>query len=77
MVNRKLKECKRDDDFQIQNLTDNLRDSQSQIAVLNVRCEENEKIMDKFADEIRQLEVLMDRKAREHETLEREYKQVV
>lgn len=33
--------------------------------------------MEKFADEIRQLEVLMDRKAREHEALDRENKQVV
>jgi hypothetical protein len=33
--------------------------------------------MDKFAEEIRQLEVLIDRKAREHETLEREHRQVL
>lgn len=33
--------------------------------------------MDKFADEIRQLEVLMDRKAREHEALERDHRNVL
>lgn len=43
---------------------------------MNARCVENEKLMDKFADEIRQLEVLVDRKAREHESLEREFRQV-
>lgn len=33
--------------------------------------------MEKFSEEIRQLEVLMDRKAREHEALDRELKAVV
>jgi predicted RNase H-like nuclease (RuvC/YqgF family) len=32
--------------------------------------------MEKFADEIRSLEVLIDRKQREHEALDRENKQV-
>jgi hypothetical protein len=33
--------------------------------------------MEKFAEEIRQLEVLMDRKAREHDALDRENKILV
>lgn len=33
--------------------------------------------MEKFAEEIRQLEVLMDRKAREHEALDRENKVII
>jgi hypothetical protein len=33
--------------------------------------------MEKFSEEIRQLEVLMDRKAREHEALDRENKLVI
>lgn len=74
IVNRKMKEQKREDDFQIQNLTDKLRDATHQNELLNTRCEDNEKLMGKFSEEIRQLEVLIDRKGREHENLDRELK---
>jgi len=39
-----------------------------------VRLADCEQIIDKFSEEIRQLEVLIDRKAREQETLDRENK---
>jgi hypothetical protein len=42
--------------------------------VLRVRCEDNEKLMEKFSEEIRSLEVLIDRKQREHDALDRENK---
>ncbi len=54
-----------------------MRDAERQAAVFNQKCAENEKVMEKFADEIRQLEVLMDRKAREHEALERDHRKVL
>jgi chromosome segregation ATPase len=68
----RLKDQKSDDDFQIQSLQDRLKDSQNQADLLRQRCEDNEKLMEKFSDEVRSLEVLIDRKQREHETLERD-----
>ena len=58
----------------ITNLSDRLRDEQRQSEVLRQRCEDNENLMEKFAEEIRSLEVLIERKQREHEALERDIK---
>ncbi len=54
--------------------SDKLRDSDRQNELLRVRLADCEQIIDKFSEEIRQLEVLIDRKAREQETLDRENK---
>ncbi len=62
---KKLKEQKREDDFQMQVTCDKLRDSDRQNELLRVRLADCEQIIDKFSEEIRQLEVLIDRKARE------------
>ncbi len=53
---------------------DKLRDSDRQNELLRVRLADCEQIIDKFSEEIRQLEVLIDRKAREQEVLDRENK---
>jgi predicted RNase H-like nuclease (RuvC/YqgF family) len=54
--------------------SDKLRDSDRQNELLRVRLADCEQIIDKFSEEIRQLEVLIDRKAREQEALDRENK---
>ena len=54
--------------------SDKLRDSDRQNELLRVRLADCEQIIDKFSEEIRQLEVLIDRKAREQDALERENK---
>lgn len=51
---------------------DKLRDSERQNELLRVRCTENEQIIDKFGEDVRQLEVMIDRKSREHEALSRD-----
>jgi hypothetical protein len=53
-------------------MSDKLRDSERQNELLRVRCSDCEQIIDKFSEETRQLEVLIDRKAREHEILDRD-----
>jgi predicted RNase H-like nuclease (RuvC/YqgF family) len=53
---------------------DKLRDSDRQNELLRVRLADCEQLIDKFSEEIRQLEVLIDRKAREQEALDRENK---
>jgi len=58
----------------MQLISDKLRDSDRQNELLRVRLADCEQIIDKFSEEIRQLEVLIDRKAREQETLDRENK---
>ena len=54
--------------------SDKLRDSDRQNELLRVRLADCEQIIDKFSEEIRQLEVLIDSKAREQEALDRENK---
>lgn len=54
--------------------SDKLRDSDRQNELLRVRLADCEQLIDKFSEEIRQLEVLIDRKAREQEALDRENK---
>ena len=54
--------------------SDKLMDSDRQNELLRVRLADCEQIIDKFSEEIRQLEVLIDRKAREQEALDRENK---
>jgi hypothetical protein len=54
--------------------SDKLRDSDRQNELLRIRLADCEQIIDKFSEEIRQLEVLIDRKAREQEALDRENK---
>ena len=49
----------------MQVICDKLRDSDRQNELLRVRLTDCEQIIDKFSEEIRQLEVLIDRKARE------------
>ena len=51
---------------------DKLRDSERQNELLRIRCTENEQIIDKFGEDVRQLEVMIDRKSREHEALGRD-----
>jgi predicted RNase H-like nuclease (RuvC/YqgF family) len=51
---------------------DKLRDSDRQNELLRVRLADCEQMIEKFSEETRQLEVLIDRKAREHEALDRE-----
>lgn len=55
-------------------MSDKLRDSERQSEMLRVRCSDYENMIDKFSEETRQLEVMIDRKAREQETLDRENK---
>ncbi len=50
---KKLKEQKREDDFQMQLHSDKLRDSDRQNELLRVRLADCEQIIDKFSEEIR------------------------
>lgn len=71
---KKLREQKREDDFQMQVSSDKIRDFERQNELLGVRLQDCEQIIEKFSEETRQLEVLLDRKVREQDVLERENK---
>ena len=65
--NGKLRDQLRDMEHRIASLNDKLMDMERANTSLTEQCKENDAMMAKFADEIRQMDVEVDRKRREQD----------
>lgn len=69
--NNMLRENRRDNEIKIQNLNDRNFDLEKTIVGLKDQLAENDQLMQRFAEEIRQMDIEIDRKQREQENLDR------